>query len=164
MVYKRIVKVIQSVAPFFHDFYFMPNEDNGIRLQWRDKYSEVIYGPNDLSDGTLRFIALTVLFMQPNLPKVIVIDEPELGLHPVAIEKLAGLIKIAANRGTQVIAATQNAELISNFKPEDILTVDQREGETQIERLNAEDLSQWLNEYTIGDLWKQRIMKGGQPI
>lgn len=164
LVYKRIVKVIQSVAPFFHDFYFMPNEDNGIRLQWRDKYSEVIYGPNDLSDGTLRFIALTVLFMQPNLPKVIVIDEPELGLHPVAIEKLAGLIKIAANRGTQVIAATQNAELISNFKPEDILTVDQREGETQIERLNAEELSQWLNEYTIGDLWKQRIMKGGQPI
>ena len=164
MVYKRIVMVIQSVAPFFHDFYLMPNESGGIRLQWKDKFSEVIYGPNDLSDGTIRFIALTVLFMQPDLPKVIVIDEPELGLHPVAIEKLAGLIKIAANRGTQVIAATQNAELISNFQPADIMTVDQRDGQSMIQRLDAEQLNQWLNDYTLGDLWKQRIMKGGQPV
>lgn len=164
VVYKRMIKVIQSVAPFFHDFFLMPNESGGIRLQWKDKFSEVIYGPNDLSDGTIRFIALTVLFMQPHLPKVIVIDEPELGLHPVAIEKLAGLIKIASNRGTQVIAATQNAELISNFQPEDILTVDQRDGQSMILRLEAEDLKEWLNDYTLGDLWKQRIMKGGQPI
>ena len=163
MVYKRIVKVIQSVAPFFHDFYLVPNESGGIRLQWKDKFSEVIYGPNDLSDGTVRFIALAVLFLQPNLPKVIVIDEPELGLHPVAIEKLAGLIKAAANRGTQVIAATQNAELISNFEPSDILTVDQRDGQSVIQRLDADELTQWLDDYTLGDLWKQRIMKGGQP-
>lgn len=164
MVYKRIVRVIQSVAPFFHDFYLMPNESGGVRLQWKDKFSEVIYGPNDLSDGTIRFIALTVLFMQPVLPKVIVIDEPELGLHPVAIEKLAGLIKSAASRGTQVIAATQNAELISNFQPDDILTVDQRDGQSHIRRLNGDELREWLNDYTLGDLWKQRIMKGGQPL
>lgn len=163
LVYKRIVRVIKSIAPFFHDFFLEPNDTGSIRLQWQDKYSELIYGPNDLSDGTIRFIALTVLFMQPNLPKVIVIDEPELGLHPVAIAKLAGLIKSAANRGTQIIAATQSAELISNFEPEDILTVNQYDGATKIERLDGESLSQWLNEYTIGDLWKQRIMKGGQP-
>ena len=164
MVYKRIVRVIQSVAPFFNDFYLIPNEIGNIRLQWRDKFSEVVYGPNDLSDGTLRFIALTVLFLQPEPPKVIVIDEPELGLHPVAIEKLVGLIKSAANRGTQVIVATQNAELISNFEPEDILTVDQRDGESVVKRLDTGELSQWLNDYTLGDLWKQRIMKGGQPV
>lgn len=164
MVYKRIVRVIQSVAPFFNDFYLMPNEIGNIRLQWTDKFSDVVYGPNDLSDGTLRFIALTVLFLQPEPPRVVVIDEPELGLHPVAIEKLAGLIKSTANRGTQVIVATQNAELISNFEPEDILTVDQRDGESVIKRLDARELSHWLNDYTLGDLWKQRIMKGGQPI
>lgn len=163
MVYKRIVMVIQSVAPFFHDFYLEPNESGGIRLQWRDKFSEVVYGPNDLSDGTVRFIALAVLFLQPNLPKVIVIDEPELGLHPVAIEKLSGLIKASANRGTQVIAATQNAELISNFDPSDVLTVDQRDGQSVIQRLDAAELTQWLNDYTLGDLWKQRILQGGQP-
>ena len=152
MVYKRIVRVIRSVAPFFNDFYLMPNEIGNVRLQWTDKFSDVVYGPNDLSDGTLRFIALTVLFLQPEPPKVIVIDEPELGLHPVAIEKLGGLIKSAANRGTQVIVATQNAELISNFDPEDILTVDQRDGESVIKRLDSGELGLWLNEYTLGDV------------
>lgn len=163
LVYKRMVKLIQSIAPFFLDFYLEPNEAGTIRLQWRDKYSEMIYGPNDLSDGTIRFIALTVLFMQPNLPKIIVIDEPELGLHPVAIEKLAGLIKMAAQRGTQIIAATQSAELISNFNPEDVLTVNQHDGETVVNRLDGESLSKWLDDYTLDDLWKQRIMEGGQP-
>ena len=123
----------------------------------------MIYGPTDLSDGTIRFIALTVLFMQPWLPRVIIIDEPELGLHPVAIEKLSGLIKMAAQKGTQVIVATQSTELISNFEPEDVLTVNQNQDGTTINRLNSEELAHWLEDYTLGDLWKQNIMKGGQP-
>lgn len=163
MVYRRIVRVIQGVAPFFNDFYLHPGEAGTIRLQWQDKYSSMIYGPADLSDGTIRFIALAVLFMQPKLPKVIIIDEPELGLHPVAIEKLSGLIKMAANRGAQIIAATQSAELISNFEPEDILTVNQHDGQSVIERLDRESLENWLDDYTLGDLWKQKIVKGGQP-
>lgn len=163
MVYRRIVRIIQSVAPYFQDFYLQPTEADRIRLQWQDKYSSVIYGPTDLSDGSVRFIALTVLFMQPWLPHVIIIDEPELGLHPVAIEKLAGLIKMAAQKGTQVIVATQSAELISNFEPEDVLTVNQEEDGTSIQRLNGEALEQWLDDYTLGDLWKLNIMKGGQP-
>ena len=134
-----------------------------MRLLWQDKYSTMIYGPNDFSDGTIRFIALVVLFMQPWLPKVIIIDEPELGLHPVAIQKLAGLIRIAAQRGAQIIIATQSAELISNFEPEDVVTVNQLDGQTQMQRLNRADLEQWLDEYTLGDLWKQNILKGGQP-
>jgi len=162
MAYKRIIRVIQSVAPYFSDFYFQPTEADMVRLQWQDKYSSMIYGPTDLSDGTIRFIALTVLFMQPWLPRVIIIDEPELGLHPVAIEKLTGLIKMAAQKGTQVIIATQSAELISNFEPEDVLTVNQNEEGTTIQRLNREDLERWLDEYTLGDLWKQNILKGGQ--
>ncbi len=163
MAYKRIVRVIQSVAPYFSDFYFQPTEADMVRLQWQDKYSSMIYGPTDLSDGTIRFIALAVLFMQPWLPRVIIIDEPELGLHPVAIEKLSGLIKMAAQKGTQVIVATQSAELISNFEPEDVLTVNQNEDGTVVNRLNREELEQWLDEYTLGDLWKQNILKGGQP-
>ena len=137
--YKRIINVIRSVAPYFNDFYYFVSEAGTLRLLWRDRYSDMNYGPTDLSDGTVRFIALTVLFMQPWLPKVIIIDEPELGLHPVAIEKLAGLIKIAAQQGTQVIVATQSAELISKFQPEDVLTVNQQDGETIIHRLNSED-------------------------
>ena len=164
IVYKRIVHVIQSIAPYFHDFYFQPSEAGKIRLQWQDKYSKMIYGPSDLSDGTVRFIALATLFMQPRLPKVIIIDEPELGLHPKAIEKLAGLIKSAAQRGTQIIAATQSAELISNFSFKDVLTVNQNNGNTEISSLNQEELEHWIDEYTLGDLWKQNIIRGGQPL
>lgn len=164
VVYKRIILVIQSIAPYFHDFYFQPTEAGKIRLQWQDKYSTMIYGPSDLSDGTIRFIALATLFMQPWLPKAIIIDEPELGLHPKAIEKLAGLIKSAAQRGTQIIAATQSAELISNFSAEDILTVNQHNGNTEIANLNSKELEHWINEYTLGELWKQNIIKGGQPL
>ena len=163
MAYRRIIRVVQSVAPYFSDFYFQPTEADMVRLQWQDKYSSMIYGPTDLSDGTIRFIALTVLFMQPWLPRVIIIDEPELGLHPVAIEKLSGLIKMAAQKGTQVIVATQSAELISNFEPEDVLPVNQNENGTTINRLNSAELAHWLEDYTLGDLWKQNIMKGGQP-
>ena len=164
IVYKRIILVIQSIAPYFHDFYLEPTEAGKIRLQWQDKYSTMIYGPSDLSDGTIRFIALATLFMQPKLPKVIIIDEPELGLHPKAIEKLAGLIKSAAQRNTQIVAATQSAELISNFTFKDVLTVNQSDGHTCIQNLNANELEQWIDEYTLGDLWKQNIIKGGQPL
>ena len=164
IAYRRIVKVIQSVAPYFSDFYFQPSEAEMLRLQWRDRYSEMIFGPNDLSDGTIRFVALATLFLQPVLPSVVIIDEPELGLHPVAIQKLAGLMKSAAARGCQIIVATQSADLISNFEPEQVLTATQKDGLTVVERLNGEELTCWLRDYSLGDLWKQSIVKGGQPL
>ena len=163
MAFKRIVRVIQSVAPYFSDFYFHPNENGNLRLLWHDKFSDTVYGPTALSDGTIRFIALTALFRQPNPHKLIVIDEPELGLHPVAISKLAGMIKSMKGRGIQVIAATQSADLISYFEPEDVITVNQVEGETRLNRLDAQQLSHWLDDYTLGELWKNNIIKGGQP-
>ncbi|MPT35977.1 MAG: ATPase, partial [Flavobacterium sp.] len=163
IVYNRIIKNIQSIAPYFSDFYFAPNSENNIRLQWTDKYSDIIFGANDLSDGTIRFIALSVLFLQPDLPDTIVIDEPELGLHPSAIAKLAGMIKSVADRDCQVILATQSTDLISHFQPEEIITVDQINGHTEFNRLNSDTLQQWLNDFTIDDLWKRNIITGGQP-
>ena len=164
IVYNRIINNIQSVAPYFSDFYFAPNSENNLKLQWRDKFSDVIYGVNDLSDGTLRFIALSILFLQPHLPDTIIIDEPELGLHPFAIAKLSGMIKSASKKSTQVIVATQSADLISHFEPEDIITVDQIDGQTQFKRQSKENLQIWLdNYYTIDDLWKRDMLEGGQP-
>lgn len=163
IIYNRIVRIIQSVAPYFSDFFFQPNDENYLRLQWKDKYGNMIYGVNDLSDGTIRFIALTTLFMQPNLPEIIIIDEPELGLHPKSIAKLAGLIKSVVSKNCQVILATQSTDLISYFEPADILTVDQINGETIFKRLNLDSLSLWLEEYTIDDLWKRNIITSGQP-
>ena len=162
-VYNKIVKTIKSIAPYFSDFYLQPNRENYIRLQWTDKYSETIYGATDLSDGTMRFIALTVLFMQPELPDTIIIDEPELGLHPKAISKLSGMIKSVTAKGSQVIIATQSTDLISHFQPEDIITVDMINGESKFKRLSSKELSIWLEDYTIDDLWKRNIITTGQP-
>ena len=163
IVYNQIIKTIQSIAPYFSDFYFKPNNKNLIRLQWMDRYSDVVFGPTDLSDGTLRFIALATLFMQPDLPNTIIIDEPELGLHPTAIAKLAGMVKSASSKNCQVILATQSSDLISHFYPEDIITVDQISGESKFKRLNNNELQQWLEDYTIDDLWKRNIITTGQP-
>ena len=163
IVYKRIIRVIQSIAPYFSDFYFNVSAAETVRLQWTDKFSSTIYGPTDLSDGTIRFIALATLFLQPVPPKVIIIDEPELGLHPLAIQTLAGMIKSAAAKGTQVIIATQSADLITNFDAEDVITVNQIDGVSVMKRHSSEELNAWLDDYTLGDLWKQNILKGGQP-
>jgi conserved domain protein len=163
VTYNIIIKTIQSIAPYFRDFYLLPEESGLIRLKWQSNYGETIYGVNDLSDGTIRFIALSILFLQPIPPQVIIIDEPELGLHPTAIAKLAGLIKSVSRRGTQVILATQSTDLISHFDAENIITVDQINGESVFERLNTENISLWLEEYTIDDLWKRNIIKTGQP-
>jgi predicted ATPase len=163
IVYGLIVKTIQSIAPYFLDFFFRPETNGNLKLRWQSKHSSTIYGVNDLSDGTIRFIALSTLFLQPNLPETIVIDEPELGLHPTAIAKLAGLIKSVAAKGCQVIIATQSTDLISHFEPEDIITVDQKNGESVFERLDSEKLKIWLEDYTIDDLWKRNIISSGQP-
>lgn len=163
LVYNRIINTIQSIAPYFSDFYLQPNEEGFVRLQWQDKYSSTVYGATELSDGTIRFIALTTLFLQPNLPATIIIDEPELGLHPFAISKLAGMMQSASSKEVQVIAATQSADLINHFHAEDILTVNLRNGESVFERLNENDLSQWIDEYSVGDLWQRNIIHGGQP-
>ncbi len=163
LAYNKIVKTIQSIAPYFSDFYLQPNSKKYIRLQWSDKFSETIYGPTDLSDGTIRFIALTALLMQPDLPDTIIIDEPELGLHPKAIAKLSGMIKSVTAKGSQVIVATQSADLIGHFDPEDIIVVDQFDGKSDFKRLDSTELSLWLENYTIDDLWKRSIIPTGQP-
>lgn len=159
--YNFILRTIQSVAPYFSDFFLQPDVNGNVRLLWKSKYSSTIYSSNDLSDGTIRFIALTILFMQPNLPGTIIIDEPELGLHPFAISKLSGMIKSVSKKRTKVILATQSTDLISYFQPEDIITVDQIEGESVFKRLDSSLLEQWLDTSTIDDLWKRNIINSG---
>lgn len=134
-----------------------------IELAWNDiNAPDKYFSANDLSDGSIRFMALATLLMQPLLPKVIIIDEPELGLHPVAITKLSGLIKSAAARGCQVIISTQSVNLISNFEAEDVITVDRQNGQSVFNRLNSKELEKWLNDYSLGDLWTKSIING-QP-
>ena len=161
--YHWILHTVQSIAPYLADFILEPNENGYINLLWRNKYNNQIYNTYNFSDGTLRFIALTVLLFQPKLPQTIIIDEPELGLHPFAIAKLAGLIKSASQRGCQIIVATQSVELINYFTPEDIITVDYKNGESVFERLNEESLAIWLEDFSLGELWKGHFING-QPV
>lgn len=161
--YQNIVKTIQIVAPYFDDFILRPNplNENNIKLEWKEKGSNEYFDANCLSDGTLRFICLATVLLQPNLPTTIVIDEPELGLHPFAINVLAGLIKRISTQN-QIIISTQSVPLINEFKIEDIITVDRANGQSIFKRHNSEDLKEWLDEYSVGELWEKNIL-GGRP-
>ena len=118
---------VQRVAPFFDDFELRPDplNEETIRLAWKHRNSDQYFGASQLSDGTLRFIALATLFLQPEQfrPSVILVDEPELGLHPYAITMLASLIRMASEK-TQVIVSTQSPLLLDHFQPEDVLVAD----------------------------------------
>ena len=162
--FQNIKSQIRSVAPFFDRFNLAPRKLNEeeIRLRWFEKGADGYFDAYDLSDGTLRFMALTTLLMQPDLPKTIIIDEPELGLHPFAINKLAAMMKQAAAKGSQVIVSTQSVSLIDNFEPEDIITVDREDDQSVFKRLNSEDLKDWLEDYTLGELWNKNVI-GARP-
>ena len=162
--FQKIENQIRSVASFFDRFDLEPDRlnENQIELRWLEKGSDAYFNAYDLSDGTLRFMALTTLLMQPDLPKTIIIDEPELGLHPFAINKLAAMIKQAAAKGSQVIVSTQSVGLIDNFEPEDIITVDREDDQSVFKRLNSEDLKDWLEDYTLGELWNKNVI-GARP-
>jgi predicted ATPase len=162
--FKRIELMVKSIAPFFDRFDLEPNflNENKIELEWKEKgHPDHYFNGYHLSDGTLRFICLATLLMQPNPPETIIIDEPELGLHPVAINKLAAMVRKASEK-VQVIISTQSTNLIDNFEPEDIIVTDRENNESVFKRLKSEELSTWLEEYTLGDLWGQNKL-GAQP-
>ena len=162
---KRIELTIRSVMPYFGNFSLSPSllDESQINLQWNDmENNEKYFDANDLSDGSIRFIALATLLQQPVLPKVIIIDEPELGLHPTAIVKLAGMIKSVASRDCQVIISTQSVNLINNFDADDIITVDRKDKQSTFKRLNSDTLKSWLDDYSLGELWTKSVING-QP-
>lgn len=163
--YQVIRKTIQRVTPFFDDFQLAPlrrNEDK-IKLEWSHKSSDRYFDASALSDGTLRFMCLATLFLQPVefRPSVILVDEPELGLHPFAISMLATMIKAAA-AATQVIVSTQSPLLLDHFEPEDVLVADRENGATTIRRLESAALAEWLDDYSLGQLWEKNQF-GGRP-
>jgi predicted ATPase len=164
--YDLVRRTVTLAAPFFDDFILEPdrfNEDK-IRLEWRHKGSEAYFDGAAFSDGTLRFLALATLLLQPErfLPSVTMIDEPELGLHPYAIRLLASLIRQASSR-TQVIISTQSTLLLDEFEPQEVLVADRVNGATVLTRLDPERLSSWLDDYSLGQLWEKNEI-GGRPV
>lgn len=164
-VYDHICATIRLVAPFFADFVLLPDRTGRVRLRWRQVgLSEDVFDPAAFSDGTLRFVALATLLNQPDdlLPKLILIDEPELGLHPHAIQILADMLKSAGAR-TQLIVATQSPFLIDQFSPESVIVVEREENASVLKRLNGEEWQHWLERYTLGEIWRMNLF-GGTPL
>lgn len=164
--YHQIVRTVRMVAPYFGDFIVRPDplQPNNIQLGWKDINTEIPFMASQLSDGTLRFICLATLLLQPEelMPETILIDEPELGLHPYAITLLASLIK-KASVAKQIIISTQSVELLNEFQAKDIIVVDHEHDHSTFRRLEAQNLQTWIEEdYSLGDLWKSNIL-GGRP-
>ena len=163
--YKRIVDYISDVVPQFSDFYLEPI-GNYISLRWKDdSATDYIFNSHQFSDGSIRFIALATLLLQPaeTMPQVIILDEPELGLHPYAISQLSEMIKDAALH-TQVIIATQSKDLIDYFDVENITVVEMDEDKesTIATKLQEKDLKVWLEHYSLSELWDKNVI-GGRP-
>ena len=167
--YRRIVEEMRQVLPGFQDFVLEPDVLRGreqIELRWTSKYgSEKVFGPEHLSDGSIRAVALLTLLLQPKefKPGVIVIDEPELGLHPFAVSQIARLINEVAT-DHQIIISTQSSRIVSEFDPEQVVVVESGNGQTHFHHLSSDDLSSWLEEYgDLGTLFDMNVT-GGAPI
>ena len=163
-VYRRIVGTIRQVAPFFDDFDLEPTTAQQIILNWRHRASDRVFGPHQLSDGTLRAICLIALLSQPKeaLPILMVVDEPELGLHPYALNVVGSLFQ-AVSHHTQVLVSTQSSTLLDGFEPPDIVVVERNDKDetTEFYRPDAEKLEEWLEDYSLGEVWEKNVIGGG---
>ena len=164
--YRRVIDAVRIAAPFFGDFVYREDLDHNDRmeLEWfHASDPHTVLGPQHLSDGTLRLVCLATLLLQPTelQPTVILIDEPELGQHPAALTVLSEVLQTASDE-RQVVVATQSADLVSEFDPEDVVVVDRKDGASVFRRLDGDDLGDWLEDYALGDLWKMNVI-GGRP-
>jgi len=162
--YHSIVRTIRLIAPFFDDFDLEPTGPNKqeIILNWRERGADQVFGPHQLSDGTLRAICLITLLLQPEdeLPGLVIVDEPELGLHPYALNVIAALFSKASHH-TQVLISTQSSTFLNNFDPEDVIVASRDGMESQFKRLDPVMLEAWLEEYGLGEVWEKNVIGGG---
>jgi predicted ATPase len=160
--YQHIVKTIGLSAPYFKDFVLEP-ANNSIMLRYTEFDTDMIFGADQISDGTLRLMALLTLLLQPieQMPNVIIIDEPELGLHPHALEVVLAVMQ-RVSRQRQIILATQSLWLVDAVDPNEIIVTERQKSETVFKRLDLDKLSNWLEEYSLGQLWESNHI-GGRP-
>lgn len=158
-----IEETIKLIAPYFDRFVLVPDifDEDKIRLEWQESGNDKVFNAHHLSDGTLRMMCLITLLLQPNAPDTILIDEPELGLHPYAITVLASLMK-NFSLSKQLIVSTQSVTLINHFESKDIIVADKEKGASNFRRLEVDELKDWIEDYSLGEIWEKNII-GGTP-
>jgi len=164
--YRRISDYVRDVVPQFSEFYLEP-ERGYISLKWRDNSpNDYVLSADQFSDGSIRFISLATLLLQPEetMPFVIIVDEPELGLHPYAIDQLNEMIK-DASKHAQIIIATQSTAIIDGFSVGDIAIVeyDNDIQGSSVRRLDEREYAEWIGRYTLSELWNKNVI-GGRPV
>ena len=161
--FANITDTIKNIAPFFDGFILRPSplKPDSIQLEWKHKNSDSYFNSSSLSDGTLRFICLATLLLQPEekMPTTIIVDEPELGLHPAAVQLLANMLVSTATK-RQVIVSTQSVTLINQMKPDSIIVVDRDEEQSKFRKLTLTELGTWLDNYGLGDMWEKNLIAG----
>ena len=152
--FNLIESLVRRVSPFFGAFILRPIDSAGlhIRLEWKTRERDDYFDIATMSDGTVRFICLACPLLQPDPPPLILIDEPELGLHPSAIAILAGMLK-SASAVTQLIVSTQSVTLVNHFDRSCVWCVDRHEDATLLRNLANKNLIGWIEGYAMGDMW-----------
>ncbi len=166
--YNMIRKIVGLALPFFDDFVLRPRprpsspHEQDILLYWRQKDLDYDFLPSQLSDGSIRFICLVTALLQPDPPATIIIDEPELGLHPYAITLLGALMRSASHR-MQIITATQSVPFLNEFSIDDLIVVERKDGTSVFSRLDESEFEMWLDDFSVGELWEKNVLGGRMP-
>jgi predicted ATPase len=160
-VYTRIEDTLRVGFPGFARLEFPLVGAGQVTLAWyQDEVTGPLY-PNQLSEGTLRFLWLTTILLAPDPPPIVLLDEPEVSLHPELVKLLAGLLQDASTR-SQTFVATHSPDLVRWLQPQEVLVLDKIEGRTHLTWADTMNLQEWLEEYTLRDLWLMGTL-GGRP-
>ncbi|MDE2636344.1 MAG: AAA family ATPase [Chloroflexota bacterium] len=165
-IYQEIIDAVQQALPFFRDFVLKPEANDSrahnILLRWRSMHDYDPFLADQLSDGSLRFICLVTALKQPDPPRTVIFDEPELGLHPYALTLLGSLLD-SASEEMQIIVATQSVSLVDEFSVDDLIVVELDDRMSTFQRLDESQFNVWLNDYSVGELWEKNVLGGGLP-
>lgn len=159
--FEFLENILSAAFPDFERLNFPPVAAGTISMTWTDRnFSQPIY-LHELSEGTLRFLWLATLIQSQNLTTITLIDEPEVSLHPDLLRHLVYLMREAAKH-TQLIVATHSDRLIGFLEPHEVLICDLEEGEAKMNWADTLNLSKWLEDYSLDQVWAMNIM-GGRP-
>ena len=160
--FESICQYIRHALPIF-DRFEIKERYGKVSLRWKSKWIDKTIGAHLTSDGSLRFFALVTLLNLPPemLPDMLLLDEPELGLHPAAVGLIGEMIKILAKE-RQVVVATQSPLLVDEFDLDEIVVLELREGRTRVRRFDGKKYGRWLERYSTGQLWEKNLL-GGRP-